>query len=35
MAFDIKRLMFFVNICEKRSMTAAARLSNVTQPVLS
>lgn len=35
MVFDIKRLMFFVNICEKRSLTAAASLSRVTQPVLS
>jgi len=35
LALDLKRLGFFVNICEKRSLTAAARLSNVTQPVLS
>ena len=35
MAFDIRRLTFFVNICEKRSLTGAASLSSVTQPVLS
>lgn len=35
MALDLKRLMFFVAICERRSFTAAARASNVTQPVLS
>lgn len=32
---DFKRLKFFANICEKRSLTAAARMSNITQPVLS
>ncbi len=35
MSLDIKRLKFFVNICERHSLTAAARASNVTQPVLS
>ncbi|SFJ53269.1 LysR family transcriptional regulator, nitrogen assimilation regulatory protein [Bosea sp. OK403] len=35
MAYDIRRLTFFVNICERRSLTAAASLSSVTQPVLS
>ena len=35
MAIDIRRLTFFVNICEKRSLTGAASLSSVTQPVLS
>ncbi len=35
MSFEIRRLGFFVNICEKRSLTAAASLSSVTQPVLS
>lgn len=35
MIFDIKRLTFFVAICEQRSFTAAARQANVTQPVLS
>lgn len=35
MAFEIRRLSFFVNICEKRSLTGAASLSSVTQPVLS
>ncbi|MDR3435218.1 LysR substrate-binding domain-containing protein [Telmatospirillum sp.] len=35
MGFDIRRLTFFVHICEKRSLTAAAGLSSVTQPVLS
>ena len=35
MAFDVRRLTFFVNICEKRSLTGAASLSSVTQPVLS
>lgn len=35
MFLDLKRLQFFVTICEKRSMTAAARQSHVTQPVLS
>lgn len=35
MALDVKRLMFFVAICERRSFTAAARVVNVTQPVLS
>ena len=35
MALDTKRLLFFVTICERRSLTAAARVANVTQPVLS
>lgn len=35
MGLDVKRLKFFANICEKRSLTAAARMSNITQPVLS
>ncbi|HXP98317.1 MAG TPA: LysR substrate-binding domain-containing protein, partial [Telmatospirillum sp.] len=35
MGFDIRRLTFFVHICEKRSLTGAASLSGVTQPVLS
>ncbi|HXP96370.1 MAG TPA: LysR substrate-binding domain-containing protein [Telmatospirillum sp.] len=35
MGFEIRRLTFFVHICEKRSLTGAASLSGVTQPVLS
>lgn len=35
MSMDFKRLKFFAAICEKRSLTAAARISNITQPVLS
>lgn len=35
MTFDLKRLTFFVHVCERRSLTGAAGLSNVTQPVLS
>jgi len=35
MFLDLKRLRFFVTICDQRSMTAAARQAHVTQPVLS
>ena len=35
MGLEVRRLRFFVNICERRSLTGAASLSNVTQPVLS
>jgi LysR family transcriptional regulator, nitrogen assimilation regulatory protein len=35
MALDLKRRVFLANVCEKRSLTAAASLSRVTQLVLS
>jgi LysR family nitrogen assimilation transcriptional regulator len=35
MGFDVRRLTFFVHICERRSLSGAASLSGVTQPVLS